>query len=434
MGVLHGGEGGTPYHQTVTAACHHCLEPACMSGCPVDAYEKDASTGIVHHLDDQCIGCGYCTLTCPYEVPRLNQRLGIVRKCDMCAGRLAEGEAPACVAACPSGAIKIGLVDTAVVAAEAVVAEAEGRPTLVAGAPASAITLPTTTYRTAREVPADARGADHHAVAPAQGHPPLAFMLVLTQVAVGAMAWAAAGGPAARAAASVATVLAVVAMAISVAHLGRPRLAWRAVIGLSHSWVSREIAAFGAFAALALAAAALPAAASLLRVGAALAGAGGVACSAMIYAVCHRRWWRAARSLPLFFSTAATGGVAVAVGAAAWTGSRGLVWPAAVGGGVAAGRVAAEAFVRRHRGADTDLGRTAGLLVGVLRRAVRRRIGLTVVGVFVLPLGAAVAPASATGGGVLATGAALLLVAADLIERHLFFTAATGPRMPGGFR
>jgi formate dehydrogenase iron-sulfur subunit len=45
-----------PWQQTVTTACHHCVDPACLNGCPVDAYEKDPVTGIVRHLDDQCIG------------------------------------------------------------------------------------------------------------------------------------------------------------------------------------------------------------------------------------------------------------------------------------------------------------------------------------------------------------------------------------------
>src|SRR5215213_11955232 len=96
--------------QTVTTACHHCVDPACLNGCPVLAYEKDPITGIVRHLDDQCIGCQYCVLKCPYEVPKYSERLGIVRKCDMCAGRLAVGEAPACVQACPNEAIRIEVV------------------------------------------------------------------------------------------------------------------------------------------------------------------------------------------------------------------------------------------------------------------------------------------------------------------------------------
>src|SRR6187399_2052150 len=60
VGLLVGGTATLPVIQHVTTACHHCLEPACLSGCPVNAYEKDPVTGIVKHLDDQCIGCQYC--------------------------------------------------------------------------------------------------------------------------------------------------------------------------------------------------------------------------------------------------------------------------------------------------------------------------------------------------------------------------------------
>src|SRR6185369_7003544 len=100
-----------PLKQVVTTACHHCVDPGCLNGCPVLAYDKDAVTGIVRHLDDQCIGCQYCVMKCPYEVPQYLPQRGIVRKCDMCSTRLAVGEAPACVQACPNEAIKITIVD-----------------------------------------------------------------------------------------------------------------------------------------------------------------------------------------------------------------------------------------------------------------------------------------------------------------------------------
>src|SRR5688500_4708280 len=112
VGTLVNPESAPPFQQPVTTACHHCLDPACANGCPVLAYEKDPVTGIVRHLDDQCIGCQYCVLKCPYDVPKYNARLGIVRKCDMCHSRLAEGEAPACVQACPTHAIRIVTVTT----------------------------------------------------------------------------------------------------------------------------------------------------------------------------------------------------------------------------------------------------------------------------------------------------------------------------------
>ena len=104
------GTGDNALLQPVTTGCHHCAEPGCLEGCPVDAYSKDPVTGVVQHHDDQCIGCSYCTLTCPYEVPQYDAGRGIVRKCDLCHDRLAEGEAPACVQACPTEAIRIAIV------------------------------------------------------------------------------------------------------------------------------------------------------------------------------------------------------------------------------------------------------------------------------------------------------------------------------------
>jgi Fe-S-cluster-containing hydrogenase component 2 len=79
VGLLLGGTADAPVQQTVTTSCHHCVDPACMRGCPVKAYEKDPVTGIVRHLDDQCIGCQYCTLMCPYDAPKYSASRGIVR-------------------------------------------------------------------------------------------------------------------------------------------------------------------------------------------------------------------------------------------------------------------------------------------------------------------------------------------------------------------
>ena len=130
----------------MTTACHHCVDPACLNGCPVDAYEKDPVTGIVEHLDDQCIGCQYCTLTCPYEVPELQPAAAASSASATCASdRLADGEAPACVQACPNEAIAITVVDVA-----ATVRRAATPAALVPGAPPSAITVPTTRLPHAR--------------------------------------------------------------------------------------------------------------------------------------------------------------------------------------------------------------------------------------------------------------------------------------------
>lgn len=90
----------------LSMACNHCLDPACEKGCPVGAYSITPE-GIVLHNQDACMGCGYCTDTCPYGVPLLRPDTGVVTKCDFCIDLLKEGEKPACVDACPSGAIEV---------------------------------------------------------------------------------------------------------------------------------------------------------------------------------------------------------------------------------------------------------------------------------------------------------------------------------------
>ena len=142
VGLLNSTSGSLPIVQHVTTACHHCVDPGCLNGCPVLAYEKDPVTGIVRHLDDQCFGCKYCLMMCPYEVPQYNATLGIVRKCDMCAGRLEQGEAPACVQACPNQAIAITLVDVETVR----LATAGPSHRILSTAPLDRLTLPTTRF------------------------------------------------------------------------------------------------------------------------------------------------------------------------------------------------------------------------------------------------------------------------------------------------
>ncbi|HVZ31413.1 MAG TPA: DmsC/YnfH family molybdoenzyme membrane anchor subunit, partial [Polyangiaceae bacterium] len=331
VGLLHGGSSDNPVQQTVTTACHHCIEPACLLGCPVKAYEKDPVTGIVRHLDDQCIGCSYCTLTCPYEVPQFNKKLGIVRKCDMCSDRLAAHEAPACVQGCPNEAIAIRIVEKAQII-EDVQADA-----FLPGAPSPGITLPTTEYKTRRVFPKNTLPADFYNVRPAHNHFPLVVLLVLTQLSVGAFSanYVVSSFYSARSVeryqALVALVLGLVALLASVWHLGRPKYAFRAIMGVRTSWMSREIACFGAFAGLAVAYAAGswadPALAALhlpplspqlgvrlqrsLGAAVAITGMVGVGCSAMLYAVTRRVFWQLHYSGPRFLGTSALLGVAI---------------------------------------------------------------------------------------------------------------------------
>jgi len=302
VGFIHGGTLEAPYQQTITTACHHCVEPGCLEGCPVMAYEKDADTGIVRHLDDQCIGCQYCVLKCPYDVPKYSERLGIVRKCDMCIDRLAVGEAPACVQACPTSAIRIELVDKADVSRAA-----QPGSHMIPGAFDSSYTKPTTRYRSARTMPTDSGAADAHAKRREHPHWPLIIMLVLTQLGAGAFV-AAIFQTDLRFLGWVALHAGLIA---SVFHLGRPLGAWRFFLGLRTSWMSREILAFGVFSALATGAVLTPFVPMVLV---ACGGLGAVFTSAMIYVDTRRPAWRAEVTFARFFGATLLFGLASAAG------------------------------------------------------------------------------------------------------------------------
>lgn len=392
----------TAYQQTVTAACHHCVDPGCANGCPTLAYEKDKSTGIVRHLDDQCIGCSYCTMKCPYDVPKFNLKRGIVRKCDMCHGRLAAGEAPACVQACPNGAIAIRIVNQKEMVAR--------KEVMLPGAHDSRYTKPTTRYVSQRAVPATAMAADASKVFTEETHNPLAIMLVLTQAAAGGLA-AASLGIGDQVLLWVSTAMLIVGIAASVLHLGQPLKAWKSFLGWRKSWLSREIIAFGVAAKLAPLAclSLLPIWPEMLPVipawPAALTLLAGVACSVMVYVDTRRTFWRAAVTFPRFFGTAAIMGCALA---ACWQPLAAL--PAAV---LMLGKLLWEMMGPETHPADYSM-RVQKELLAVLWRA-RMALALAgMIGVFASP------PA----------GAALLLIS-ELLERALFFRAVKAYRMPG---
>jgi formate dehydrogenase iron-sulfur subunit len=89
--------------------CMHCLEPACASACPVKAMKKLPSGPVVYDAS-VCMGCRYCMVACPFDVPKYEygSNLPRVRKCQFCAERQAQGLGPACAEACPSGALTFG--------------------------------------------------------------------------------------------------------------------------------------------------------------------------------------------------------------------------------------------------------------------------------------------------------------------------------------
>ncbi|MFZ5979155.1 MAG: 4Fe-4S dicluster domain-containing protein [Candidatus Zixiibacteriota bacterium] len=90
-------------------SCMHCLEPSCVSACLVGGLTKTPDGPVVYDAD-KCIGCRYCMLACPFQIPRYQweKTLPFMVKCDMCAARLKQNQKPACVESCPEGALTFG--------------------------------------------------------------------------------------------------------------------------------------------------------------------------------------------------------------------------------------------------------------------------------------------------------------------------------------
>lgn len=466
--------------QHVTTACHHCEDPGCLNGCPVKAYVKDPVTGIVRHLDDQCIGCKYCTMMCPYEVPKYSKRLGIVRKCDMCHQRLGAGEAPACVQSCPNEAIAIRTVSSG--------QEFTINDRLVAGAPVSSITRPTTKYIQRRgESSSIAIAQDHGIDQVAESHWPLAVMLVATQISVAmvlcervtAMALTLAAEPIAmettRTIATTAWIVAMIGLNIAPLHLGQPMRAWRVFLGLRTSWLSREAVLLGKYVGALTAAVGLlwypavaPIATTYLPVAiseripmwfripdwsvdallgaAVLFGVVGLYSSAMIYIATKRALWRPNRTLPRFLGTGLIVGSAMIaiciVGSrptqqdaefiasiwllvAAMTASLKLIWESRLSSAAEPSNGSVGSLDRRsHRLMTNELK--------VIRRA-RFSTGWTgavscLVAMAILTTGSLPWAWAALG------TATILLLVGESLERLLYFMSVVYDRMPGTLR
>jgi formate dehydrogenase iron-sulfur subunit len=406
----------------LSMGCNHCVNPTCLSGCPVDAYTKDAETGIVQHSADACIGCQYCTWTCSYGVPQYNPASGVVGKCDMCSARLQHGQTPACVSACPEGAIQIEVV-RAESWRTAFEESVPGR-----GVPAADGSMSTTRVTMPKLLPPNTEpvGGAHVGLEPA--HWSLVIMTVLTQLSVGAFVtiWMLhlLGATTGLVAAAV-TSLVVVSVALGGAtlHLGRPAYAWRALKAWRHSWLSREVLLFTIFT---IAAAVYTGmlwfglnGAALVGGLTSLLGVAGVTVSGCIYRVPSRPAWNTPLTLVQFNLTA--GAVGPLLAAAVVVGD--VRWVALLAAGMATAQlgVIALRFFRLVTGGSVELEGSARLL------STRLRMPFLARGVLLL-LGGIVVPLLTEHAAFLWASLAMALVA-EILGRYLFFVSAVPSHM-----
>jgi DMSO reductase anchor subunit len=378
---------------------------------------------------------------CPYDVPVYSKSKGIVRKCDMCHQRLAVGEAPACVQGCPNQAIRIRLVDK-----DAVLDESEANQFLPA-APEPGNTVPTTIYKSSRPLPRNALPADYFAGQVMYSY----FSLFLEDVAASVRPLHL----------GAALFLGLLGLTASVFHLGRPLYAFRALLGLRTSWLSREILAFGVFAA---ASTAYVGCALLdffglsisqgwqagLGMGASATGLSAVCCSIMVYVATRRPCWQFPATSAKFLLTALTLGIPTTllillVGAATTSEltvhfvmteyGRALCQVLLL---VAFAKLLLElsAFLYLKGRQHTPQKRSALLMTVELGMTTLRRFFFGVVGGIVLPLILAGKGNVADSYHPLFVGGMtllmlVLLMIGELHERYLFFAASVAPKMPG---
>ena len=232
----------------LSMACNHCADPACASGCPALAYSIN-SDGVVIHHPDRCMGCGYCTWRCPYDAPKINTATGIIEKCHFCADRSTEGIKPACVTACPTGALKMTEIE-----------EYDGMLPVWfpdTGIKPSILIRNTEPGYKPHLVPSDSEAYDaedeeQYSVRPIPGNAvrlkkewslvlfsvlviAASVLLVIRELSNRSVL------PGSGFTAMLPLLLAAGAMAVSVAHLGRPGRSHRAALNLIRSPLSREI-------------------------------------------------------------------------------------------------------------------------------------------------------------------------------------------------
>lgn len=441
VGLLFGSTADGSVLQTITTACHHCLEPACQLGCPVNAYDKDPVTGIVRHLDDQCIGCQYCIFKCPYDVPKYSPARGIVRKCDMCHQRLGVGEAPACVQACPTHAIRITKVSRAEVLTQSL-------SPLVPGAADSGYTKPTTRYLRQTPLPAGLETPPARSIRREHAHLPLVAMLCLTQWSLGCFVVfliqnLRTGGSASASseltAASSLTVTGVFTLlagiGASLFHLGRPFQAWKAFLGFRTSWLSREIVMFGVYASACLVwnvwflwaalSGVSPPLITLVLTTLVVLGGVAVYCSIMVYVDTRRAFWRWALTAPKFAGTA----LLLGLGAGFLFCDRDAVITTGLMTVSLLKLVFEAGFLLIHaRSADRSPNKRSASVM--LRACSRTLIWRFIFGV----LGGVVIPVLALGATVplnVKLVAFCLCLSGEILERVLFFEAVVPDRMPG---
>jgi DMSO reductase iron-sulfur subunit len=273
---------GVPlYH--LSLACNHCAEPACMFACPALAYSRDQDSGAVLLDEAKCIGCRYCAWACPYDAPVFEPPRGVMAKCTLCHHRLQEGLKPACASLCPTAAL-----DFADVPEAELENSIPGFPATDLGPRVRIEPLDESRRLPVMTAPDVAEPYVALAEAPTTGVTLKSEWTLMLFTLLGATLVAAVAATL-TSAFSIKSIVFVDAAAVTMAlgsfHLGKVSRAYRAVLNVKRSWLSREVVTMSSFFALAAAYLWLAPGNRALGAVAALVGFLGLLCADQVYSV-----------------------------------------------------------------------------------------------------------------------------------------------------
>ena len=117
-----------PVWSFIKDQCMHCKDPACMSACPVGAFSQTPEGAVVYNFT-KCIGCRYCMVACPFNIPKYEWRSTSpwIRKCTFCSDRLTAEKIPVCIKVCPTNVMQFGKFDDIMKEAEKRLKENPGK-------------------------------------------------------------------------------------------------------------------------------------------------------------------------------------------------------------------------------------------------------------------------------------------------------------------
>ncbi|MCF6240086.1 MAG: dimethyl sulfoxide reductase anchor subunit [Bacteroidales bacterium] len=227
----------------LSMSCNHCENAVCMDNCPALAYSRSIITGAVLHHQEACIGCQYCTWHCPYDAPKYNPFAGVIEKCNFCEARLVNHQEPACASLCPTGALNFSFDE---IDKHEIKSNLE---TPINTYPSIIIkeTIKEKAPETDKSLFSGTEISGHKAKQKPKITAKKEWALVVFTLIISVMTAISAQDILNKAELKTKLLfLALGAMAafLSSLHLGKPLRAWRALLNVKKSWLSREILFF----------------------------------------------------------------------------------------------------------------------------------------------------------------------------------------------